>query len=55
VEKLGVPEVLVDIIRSFPDDMEARISLNQSLLEEIMVFIRDVRWHLLCLTCMHVQ
>jgi len=37
LNKLGVPEVLVDIIRSFHDDMEARISLNQSLLEEIKV------------------
>jgi len=32
---LGVPEVLVDIIRSFHDDMEARVSLNHLLLEEI--------------------
>jgi len=27
--------VLVDIIRSFHDDMEARFSINQSVLEEI--------------------
>jgi len=34
---LGVPEILVDIIRTFHEDMEARIRLDQDLLEEIDV------------------
>ena len=37
LRKLGVPEVLVDIIKSFHDDMKARIRLGQTLLEEINV------------------
>ena len=37
LKKLGVPDLLVDIIRSFHSNMEARIRLDGELLEEIQV------------------
>ena len=37
LRKLGVPDLLVDIIRSFHTNMEARIRVDGELLEEIVV------------------
>ena len=37
LRKLGVPDLLVDIIRSFHTSMEARIRVDGELLEEIEV------------------
>ena len=37
LRKLGVPDVLVDIIRSFHSNMKARIKVDGELLEEIEV------------------
>ena len=37
LRKLGVPDQLIDIIRSFHEDMKAQIRLDDTLLEEIEV------------------
>ena len=37
LRKLGVPDQLIDIIRSFHQDMKAQIRLDDTLLEEIEV------------------
>jgi len=44
---LGVPELLEDIIRSFHDDMDANIVLDQTILKENTAFIKDVQRYLL--------
>ena len=37
LEKLGIPEELIDIVRSFHDNMKARIRVDGELLEETEV------------------
>ena len=37
MRKLGVPEVLVEIVKSFHDGMEARVRVGDKLLDEIEV------------------
>lgn len=34
LQKLGIPDVLVDIVKSFHEGMEARIRLDQEFLEK---------------------
>ncbi len=37
MEKMGVPEYLIDIVKSFHEGMEARVRVGEDLLEEIEV------------------
>ena len=37
VGKLGVPDTLIDLVRSFHEGMEARIQIDEGLAEEIEV------------------
>ena len=37
LRKLGVPEPIIELIRSFHQDMQAQIQMNGTLLEEIDV------------------
>ena len=37
LKRLGVPDTLIDIVKSFHEGMEAKIRLDQKLLEEIEV------------------
>ena len=55
--KLGVPELLVKLIKSFHEDTKAKIRLNEVVLEEINVqngLSKDVVWHQYCLIYTHV-
>ena len=37
LQRLGVPDILIDIVKSFHEEMEAKIRLDQELLEQIEV------------------
>ena len=58
LKTLGVPDTLIDVVKSFHEGMEAKIRLDQKLLEEIEVNngLRKgcIPWHLHYLTCMHL-
>ena len=56
LKKLGVPDLLVDIIRLFHSNMEARIRVDGEFLEEIEVNngLRQGCMMAPCLTCMPV-
>ena len=55
MEKLGVPESLVEIVKSFHEGMEARVRVGEDMLEEIEVKkgLRQgcIIWHLHSSTC----